>query len=487
MPIRFVDRRANLGRLNPSLDGVTGLLQGTHVAPPGRLGAMSTQLGGVTPSIIGGFTPGANRTGSIITTLDGASSSISGTFGVPGAPIIADKYFGAGGSNSNNGSQAAPYATLAFALTKINATQSVGMLSNVTETIDWAAISGGGAGSANHKIIRAITPGLVLTGVPGGTNANVNLTFEDIVFNVGTGEGSAQFAQRIVWKRCGFTGGGGLTSGNVAQWEVGSNQAYHGCYWDGTGGRYCAVSFQNTNVVFNECLFRTQPNVWGPPGSNPTGGLTIYSNPSNILAVNCIGIDCENQGNGSEWLGAFNFVSNVGPQTAVRAIQIMALDNVGLIGIQIDGSTNNSVAFTNAVSVRNQHGLILGTHLGSGSVVPINGGEFSNNTQFAVADFGNANSSVNNVNTVGNGLGPFSGISGSGNTTNPLNMAARLGAMKRYGTTYGLLYGETGYDVPTAENLFPFPNQTLIRSKLRAISPRGFCADGFDLTSYMMR
>lgn len=488
MPIRYVDRRSYLARLAQNMDGVAGNLQGTHVAPPGRTGTIAAQLGGVTPNIVGGFTSGANRTGSIVTSLDDLSSSISGTFAVPGAPITATKYVANNGTDSaSNGAQGSPFRTIAFGLTQITAGQSLGLLTNITESFNWATISGGGAGSANHKVVKAITPGLVISGNPSGTNLNTNLTFQDVQFSIGTGEFSVQFAEKMVFIRCGITGGGGTNSGNVVQWTAGNNQAYHGMYGDGTGGRYVMVVFQCSNVLLNECVVRTQANVWGPPGSNPTGGITVYSCPNNVLLQNCIAVDCQNQGNGSEWLGGFNFVSNVGNQAGIRVRQCIALDNAGLIGIQVDGSGSNSVDFTDCVSVRNDYGAVVGTHLGSASLVRFIGGEYSANTNYGVTDFGNANSSVNNLNTSGNGLANFNGISGAGNTTAALNMASRVGGWKRYGTTYGLLYGETGYDVVTAQSLWPFPNEALIRSKFAAVSNRGFCGGAFSLTSYVQR
>jgi hypothetical protein len=79
MPVRFVDRRAYLGRLNPQLDSATGLLQGTHVQPAGRTGVIGTQLQPAVGSVVGGFTLSANRTGQIITTLDGGGGALVGT------------------------------------------------------------------------------------------------------------------------------------------------------------------------------------------------------------------------------------------------------------------------------------------------------------------------------------------------------------------------------------------------------------------------
>ncbi len=421
-----------------------------------------------------------------VVTIGGVSDTFTSTTAAGGGAVTADKYVSNVGSNGAAGTSGAPYATIAFALGQISAGQSVGVLTNLTENLAWASLSGGSSGSANHKIVKAITPGLVITGTASGTNANCNLTFQDLQWNVGTSEFSAQSAQRLVFIRCGVTGGGGTSSGNVVQWVMGSNQAYHGCYADGTGGRYPFLAFQADNLLMNECVIRTQANVWGPPASNPTGGFTIYS-CTNVDLINCIAVDCLNQGNGSEWLGGFNFPSNVGAQSGITVRQCVVVDSGDLIGIQMDGSGNDSVALVSCVSVRNEYGAVLGTHLTSGSVIPFTGGEYSSNTQDGIADFGSATGSANNVNTTGNGSTNLRGITGSGNTTNALNMNTRLSAFKRYGTTYGLLRGETGWNTATSEDVYPFPNETLLRTKFAAISTRGFCGGSFTLTSYLKR
>ncbi len=72
--------------------------------------------------------------------------------------------------------------------------------------------------------------------------------------------------------------------------------------------------------------------------------------------------------------------------------------------------------------------------------------------------------------------------------------------MKKYGTD-GTLYGESGYNTLTAVDLWPFPNEAIIKAKMSvydrvdpydSITPdtpvdgdRGFCADGETLTKYI--
>lgn len=62
--------------------------------------------------------------------------------------------------------------------------------------------------------------------------------------------------------------------------------------------------------------------------------------------------------------------------------------------------------------------------------------------------------------------------------------------LKQIGVS-GTMWGETGYNVVTNEDLWPFPNEELIRKHMRAYSytginaDRGFCAEGQTLTKYI--
>lgn len=418
---------------------------------------------------------------------NGDSNVVTGTFTTAVAGTFT-KYVSSSGSNGNPGTIGSPYATIAFALSQITAGQSVGVLTNITETLALGSISGGSSGSANYKTVAAVTPGSTITGTASGTNATTYVKFQDFQWNIGTGEFSVQFAQFMVFIRCGITGGGGTSSGNVVQWICGSNQSYYNCYADGSGGRYAFLAFQVNNVLFNECVVRTQANVWGPAASNPTGGITVYSS-TNVDLINCVAVDCLNQGSGAEWLGGLNFVSNVGAQTGVTATQCIVryLASAGLIGIQVDGSAQDSVSFIDCCSVTNEYGAVLGTHLTGSSTNTFTRGEYSANNFYGIADFGSSGGSANSVNTTGNGSGNLLGISGSGNTTSALNMSTRIGSYKRIGTE-GLIRGESGWNTPTSTNIWDgFPNETLIRTKFSVLTSgtRGFCGVGQTLTSWI--
>jgi len=73
---------------------------------------------------------------------------------------------------------------------------------------------------------------------------------------------------------------------------------------------------------------------------------------------------------------------------------------------------------------------------------------------------------------------------GEGNTQIGANITTLLGAQ-------GTLWGEAGYNIDTGVSMWPFPNEDLIRTKMKAYDAggvsgnRGFCADGTTLTKYI--
>jgi hypothetical protein len=88
MAIRFVDRRATIGRLQASLEGAAALLQGTRTVPASRSGVIVSQLAGATMLADGTFRTSSNRSGIITTSLAGASSIITGTHVAPQSSSI---------------------------------------------------------------------------------------------------------------------------------------------------------------------------------------------------------------------------------------------------------------------------------------------------------------------------------------------------------------------------------------------------------------
>ena len=51
--------------------------------------------------------------------------------------------------------------------------------------------------------------------------------------------------------------------------------------------------------------------------------------------------------------------------------------------------------------------------------------------------------------------------------------------------TSGTLFGETGYETLTTDDLWPWPNQARIKTDMAAVSTRGFCAANQNFTKYI--
>lgn len=399
-----------------------------------------------------------------------------------GSTVIGDKYVASTGSNANSGTKLSPYLTIAFGWAQITAGQTLVMLTDITEDI--SALAAGTAG--NYKRLAGETPVKVLTCNTFNAGSTAMYTqYQNIEFNCADQIDfqSATFTKSLM---CGFVGGpAGTSVGNVVSHIAGSNQLYESCYFPGTAGRYATLAFQVDNTIYRWCVGRTQANVWGPPGSNPCACFTIYSS-TNSAWYQCVATDCLDQGNGSEWLAGFNLVSNVGASTGCEANGCIATDlDTFMPGFQTDGSFSLTATLTNCVSVRGGYGMVGGTH--NTGTITISGGEFSSQANDGIANFGPGAVNVSNANTVGNTGSNFNGATSvTGNTTTALNMNARLSAMKQIGVS-GTMRGETGWNVAQATDLFPFPNEDIIRTRMALISSRGFCGGAFSLSSYLKR
>lgn len=90
MPIRFVDKSGQLGRVSTTLAAAVSAIVGTHTQPATRTGTIATQLGSHSASLIGQFQSNAARTGTIGTTLANATSTIVGT--VPASATVGIRF-----------------------------------------------------------------------------------------------------------------------------------------------------------------------------------------------------------------------------------------------------------------------------------------------------------------------------------------------------------------------------------------------------------
>ena len=324
------------------------------------------------------------------------------------------------------------------------------------------------------------------------------LTFDDNISKGVTGS-------HIKFLRC-FFRGGPLTD-NTNNMGCGTNDHIPGaeyilfedCLFYGVGGRYTALSYDSDKVIFRRCVFRHSAG-WSDIKGDPQGCLSVYNNVNSHLQ-NCIAIDTPAMTNLE---AAFFWPSNnrtssncsaygciminiaaagmswddYAEATNMTATHCVAIDcgapfvgNGGAKAILLDRCTAvNGLGSTirgygNALmQVRNSivSGMANGDNIGGTS---LNG--TSNYYNPTVVGEGSLNPATNGL------LYPVRLESGSALAT--LNRGAVV--TKRMGVS-GTLYGETGWNTLTSENLWPWPDEARIKAALQADDPRGFCVVG---------
>jgi hypothetical protein len=80
MPIRYVDQRSVVGRMESALGSFSSAVAGTHEAPPDRTGIVSASMQPFTCAMPGIFQAAANRTGTVAATLGNFAPNLQGTF-----------------------------------------------------------------------------------------------------------------------------------------------------------------------------------------------------------------------------------------------------------------------------------------------------------------------------------------------------------------------------------------------------------------------
>ena len=265
MPIRFVDRRAYLGRLAAVLDGAQPLFSGSHVAPPARTGVIGTQLAGGVMSAIGGFTLSSNRTGVIAPVLDGGVFVILASFGGGNAGAF-DYYIGPNGSDSNPGTS----VTQPWALTAINtkralyAGKTVGFLDG---TYDVQTLYGPPPAGADPQ-----TPWMRVSGGPSNAQRTVfrALNRHQAILDANRNAGTATLAAMIGGQgssSSNFTlDGFKLTRGNhmalvhdgVQNWTIANCWFYDNAYTRAVGSGQNSGNIRGLNsgnVIVDNCFF----------------------------------------------------------------------------------------------------------------------------------------------------------------------------------------------------------------------------------------
>ena len=425
-------------------------------------------------------------------------------------------------SNSGNGSQSSPkkYIQSGVSLMSSRGGDTLiiapGTYSNTRDSI--SSPPGGKAGAYN--VIKAATDGSVI--IKGSFELGPGdhyLRLEGLKFDQ---QGVKVILGRYVKiLRCAFKGG--PSSGNNVTVQIGSNDATPGAQYIliedswayGPGGRYKILVYNSDRIVLRRVLVR-HDGGWTYDGSNPQAGIALYDS-TNIELQNGIVID------GMSGLPAFesNIYLVANGTTSQRA------GNVAVRGSIVMGGSGNGIAWDGAAAYTSstlEDVVVWGSSAGgiasngSPNVGTITRATVkSGGTGFADWDGGsrltisssiayqNSNSACESVN-VSNSVSFGNGSNNCGTafdpTSNGLEYILRVepgsrlstaganggqaGAniVKRIGVS-GTLYGETGFDQVTNEDLWPWPNETRLKSDLAESNSRGFSASSKTLTNYL--
>ncbi len=317
-----------------------------------------------------------------------------------------------------------------------------------------------------------------------------------------------------------------------------------GCYSYGTG-RYKFEPYQSNHIILRNCVARHDRHSF--PGSpDVIANYSMYS-VSDGEVQNCIAIDSDQSSyyiNASEYAGCFavpstdmsanrvNFTRCIGLNCAVGGInsakdshEIVFQDCVVWDGKTVDGNGFYTIRGPNT-SVLN---CTFGNNISNGLRFFNSSDPDSGENNSVVKDniiYNQTGTSILMYDVEGqdynclNGNSNATGVTGTHNTSvNPLwNASTNLTGALKYITrietgsnlkgqgesgadiganittligTPGTLWGEAGYNTDTGVSMWPFPNEDLIRSKMKAYDEggvsgdRGFCAEGTTLTRYI--
>lgn len=466
-------------------------------------------------------------------------------------------YMATTGNNSNNGSESAPWLTLAYSFSKMSGGDTLIIEDGVyTGSANRIGVYAGATAppngtSAAYTTIKARNDGGVIFDgentqwvfyVTHDTLVNHYWVFRGIVW-CRTTEPTVYIARSAYVKfiNCGAYD---APAGNYSNFTIHRNCDHillEGCYAYGTG-RYKIYSYLSTNIIFRNCVARYDSV---DAGGEPCAVIAMYS-VTNGEVQNCIAIDADQTSywaNVGDRQGCFFVPCTDAPSDKINFRNCIGL-NVKLGGLQTAHNTDSSnIVFdnvaiwdcddagTNINMIRGSSNII--THCTFGSGTTSNrfmywdgaNGTFTNNivTRYTLTDllirfestptlfdynayYGNSNNnyisgSHNQLvdpiyNAASNPTGALkyitriesgSNLSGKGHNSSDIgaNVLTLIG-------TPGTLWGETGYNTDTGVSMWPFPNEDLIRSKMKAYTHssgvsgnRGFCADGETLTHYI--
>lgn len=371
--------------------------------------------------------------------------------------------------------------------------------------------------SGAYTTFKAQNDGAVIFTAPFSlSHTSSYIKFEGIKFEYASGK--SIIGNHIAFYRCSFIGGG--SSDNVVNVGIGTNDyddtAYillEDCWAYGEGGRYKVMVYNSDKVVLRRVVVRDDGG-WADGGSgNPEAGITVYQS-SNVSLQNCIVIDSSLSSYASTNIGAYYLTGHAGnrPSSNVEYLGCMAINNKKW-GMQIDtddgaeglsirnlivyGQETGAIAQSNtSVAIDLQNAILGNTGYGVG-----NWGSKSNSLSYFVfvALTGTASTGSNSLSNYSTFAStPLAKSSGQHYLTRAESASALSNATQgatalyKYGTS-GTGWGDTGYNTITSDSLWPWPNESRIKSDFAGVSARGFAAagkqingtDDVTLTSYI--
>lgn len=254
---------------------------------------------------------------------------------------------------------------------------------------------------------------------------------------------------------------------------IDSDQTAYYTNYDGPYGSFYAISNGSYPCNNNSFTNSVALNV-------AMGGFFVDTDVTNTTFSNCVAWDCA-------WSSSFSGVSNY-----IRG-NASLINNCTMGGAQIAsgytyhilGDSNNSETITNSIILNFVNGY---------ATRYINTKDYNSYYGNTDDDYDNSIGahSITATNPLTASLLYLPRIEASSALDGAGESGADIGAnaMTLIGTP-GTLYGESGYATATATTMWPFPNEDLIYTKMKAYNEggvsgdRGFCADEQTLTKYI--
>lgn len=377
-----------------------------------------------------------------------------------------------------------------------------GIYATVNDQIN--SLPNGSAGA--YTTIKAENDGGAVITATDGFSFNANyIQVEGLKFSGSWGKSTDGNHIKIL--RCAFQGG--LTSGNNINFAVGTSYVLlEDCWFYGLGGRYKILVYQADHIVIRRCVVR-QDAGWTVYESDPEAGIAVYES-SDVSLQNVIVVD-SSLNYTQNYVGSFYQTGHAGNPSSdnVEYLGCMAVNNKGQ-GFHNDTDDGGvGCTLTDFVVYDNEYGLNTSNTSVDMTMTRLTVGELANR---GIQNWGARSITVYDSNffnlvdattrngvdvTYSNTFNPAD-LSGTGIThINPLTNGllylpqiedgstlktggqtnGQRGAqiIKKIGTA-GTLYGESGYNTVTSDNLWPWPNEDRIKTDFASVSggSRGF-------------